>query len=72
MDKYRPTKETRKQILLSQIDEAQRIVYRNDLENLTFKANNDKYKQTEVNTNNEILSEKLDLLFAELDKLETE
>lgn len=70
MDKYRPTISRRKQIVLDQIGECQTLIYRNDLENLTFKQKNDEDKQLEVQTNNNILAKKIDGLLTELDSLE--
>lgn len=62
----------RKQIILEQIQESQKIIYRNDIENLTFVKENNKHKQTEVKSNNEVLCDKLDLLFEELERLNNE
>lgn len=62
----------RKDLVLTQIQEQQTIIYRNVLENLGFVAEGNKHKQTEVKTNNEILSEKIDLLFGELERLNAE
>lgn len=72
MDKYTLPLHLRINTVQEQIQESQRIIYRNELENLTFKFNNDKHKQVEVSTNNEMLKEKLDLLFEELGRLENE
>lgn len=72
MDKYKLPWNLRKQTVFEQIQESQRIIYRNDLENLTFKQKNDDDKQLEVETNNKILRKKLDLLFEELDRLNAE
>lgn len=72
MDKYLPSLEKRKQIVATQIDECQTLIFRNELENLTFKQKKDEDKQTEVKTNNGILQRKLDLLFKEWEKLNAE
>lgn len=72
MNKYILPLETRKNIVLTQIIEQQTILYRNDLENFGFKKDNNRHKQTEVATNNEMLREKLDLLFEELERLNAE
>lgn len=69
MDKYLPTLDTQKQIVSEQISECQRMIYRNDVENLTFTANGEKAKIKEVEYNKETLKEKLDLLFTELERL---
>lgn len=71
-DKYLPDTQTRQQIVITQIGECQTLIYRNELENLTFKEKKDQDKQTEVETNNGILKRKLDLLFKELEKLYAE
>lgn len=70
--KYLPTLESRKRILMTQIDECQTLIYRNELENLTFKEKKDADKQTEVKTNNGILQRKLDLLYKEWEGLNAE
>lgn len=70
MDKYRPTNAQKIQMLRTQIEECQTMIYRNDLENLTFIEKNDEDKQTEVKTNNKILSKKIDVLSKELDSLD--
>lgn len=70
-DKYLPSVGQRKELVLTQIGECQTLIYRNNLENLTFKANGDKHKQVEVETNKEILKEKIDLLLTELQNLES-
>lgn len=72
MDKYTLPLSQRTQTVTEQIQECQRIIYRNDLENLTFTANNEKAKMKEVAYNNETLKEKLDLLFGELERLDAE
>ena len=69
MDKYLPSLEDRIMTIQEQISECQRIIYRNDVENLSFVANNEKAKIKEVEYNNQTLKEKLDLLFKELDRL---
>lgn len=69
MDKYLPSLEERITTIQEQISECQRIIYRNDVENLSFTANNEKAKIKEVEYNNQTLKEKLDILFKELDRL---
>lgn len=68
-DKYTLPNSLRLNLVQTQIQEQQTIIYRNYLENLSFVKEGNKHKQTEVNTNNEILKEKLDLLFEELERL---
>lgn len=70
--KYLPTVSRRTQIVLEQIGECQNMIYRNNLENLTFIQKKDDDKQLEVQTNNKILSKKIDLLLTELDSLNHE
>lgn len=72
MDKYTLPINERKSLVQTQIFECQTMIYRNDLENLTFKAKNDEDKQVEVATNNKILRNKIDLLSTELESLEDE
>lgn len=72
MDKYTLPLNQRKQIVQTQIDECQTMIYRNDLENLTFIKKNDEDKQVEVQTNNKILRNKIDLLSTELEALNNE
>lgn len=68
-DKYTLPVDERVRTVKDQIEECQRIIYRNHLENLTFLANNEKARVKEVEYNNQTLKEKLDLLFKELDDL---
>lgn len=71
-DKYTLALGLRKQTVLEQIQECQKIIYRNYLENLSFIANNEKARIKEVEYNNVTLVEKLDILYKELDKLNAE
>lgn len=72
MDKYTLPVNQRQGLVQTQIEECQTMIYRNDLENLTFIKKNDEDKQTEVNTNNKILRNKIDLLLTELEALNNE
>lgn len=72
MDKYILGLPDRKAVVNDQIYECQKLIYRNNLENLTFKQKKDEDKQLEVETNNNILKRKLDLLFEELGRLQNE
>lgn len=72
MDTYLPSVQERIAIVKTQIAESRVIIYRNNLENLTFIQKNDEDKQTEVNTNNKILQRKIDLLSTELKSLEAQ
>lgn len=72
MDKYTLPLNERLKLVQTQIYECQTMIYRNDLENLTFVAKNDEDKQTEVATNNKILRAKIDLLSTELEALNNE
>lgn len=72
MDKYTLPINQRLQLVKTQVEECQTMIYRNDLENLTFRAKNDEDKQTEVATNNKILRAKIDLLTTELEGLVNE
>lgn len=72
MDKYLLPVDEKKNIVQQQIAEAQTIIYRNDLENLTFKADGEKKRTLEVDINNQTLKEKLDLLWEEWDRLNNE
>lgn len=69
-DKYLPDVEERVQTISEQVNECKRIIYRNEIENLSFKANNEKAKIKEVEYNNQTLVEKIDLLQAELNRLQ--
>lgn len=69
MDKYLPVLSEQILMVQDQIGECQRILYRNDLENLVFTAGNEKAKIKEVEYNKQTLKEKLDLLFTELERL---
>lgn len=69
-DKYLPEIEERIQTVYEQISECKRIIYRNEIENLSFKANNEKAKMKEVEYNNQTLVEKIDILQKELDRLQ--
>lgn len=71
-DKYTLPLQTRKVIVATQIEECQTLIYRNNLENIAFKAKGDEDKQTEVEVNNKILMRKLDGLFEELERLNGE
>lgn len=71
-DKYTLPVKARKDLVGEQIIESQKIIYRNDLENLTFKEKKDEDKQIEVETNNKILRRKLDQLWQELARLDKE
>lgn len=70
MDKYSLPAKQKLQIVQTQINECQTLIYRNDLENLAFKRKNDEDKMTEVKVNNDILRRKLDGLFEELGRLD--
>jgi len=72
MDKYTLPLDARKQILKEQIFESQKIMFRNDVENLTFNRENNKARMGEVKINNQILREKIDDLTTELARLENE
>lgn len=72
MDKYTLPLRLRIQTVQTKIEECQRIIYANHVENLTFIANNEKAKIKEVEYNNGTLKEKLDVLFKELDDLNAE
>lgn len=72
MDKYKLPLEIRIQTVQEQIAESQKIMYRNDIENLTFTAEGDKRHQKEVEINNQTLKDKLDLLWEELGRLNDE
>lgn len=69
MDKYEYPLRLKQEMVQEQIAECQRIIYRNNLENLTFTVNNEKAKIKEVEYNNQTLKEKLDILFEEWEKL---
>lgn len=71
-DKYLPGLDERKETLFTQIEECKRIIYRNLLENVLFVANGEKAKQKEVVYNNEQLTDKIDALVKEWDKLSEE
>ena len=70
--KYQLEPEERKFIIEEQIGECKRIIYRNDVENLTFTANGEKAKIKEVAYNNETLREKIDILDEELERINKE
>lgn len=72
MNDYLPTLADRQKLVLTQIAECQTMVYRNNLENLTFIEKNDEDKQLEVSTNNKILSKKIDVLSKEYERLVAE
>lgn len=69
MDKYLPPVKRRIDIIETQIAECQTLIYRNNVENLSFVANGEKAKQKEVEYNNETLKEKVDILREELGRL---
>lgn len=69
MDKYLPPIKRRIQIIETQIEECQTLIFRNNVENLSFVANGEKAKQKEVEYNNETLKEKIDILTEELKRL---
>ncbi len=69
-DKYLPEIEERIQTIFEQINECKRIIYRNEIENLSFKVNNEKAKIKEVEYNNQTLVEKIDILQKELNRLQ--
>lgn len=69
-NKYDLPVEDRVAILVEQIEECKRIIFRNYVENLTFVANNEKAKIKEVEYNNGTLTDKIDTLQAELDRLQ--
>jgi len=69
MDKYLPPIKRRIQIIETQIEECQTLIFRNNVENLSFVANGEKAKQKEVEYNNETLKEKIDVLTEELKRL---
>jgi len=71
-DKYLPVSERRKEILYTQIDEIKTLIYRNLLELILFKNNNEKARIKEVEYNNSTLAEKLDALSNEWDKVSEE
>ena len=71
-DKYTLPLEIRKHTVQEQIAETQKIIYRNNLENLSFIADGEKNKQEEVLINNRRLKEKLDLLWGEWEILNAE
>lgn len=72
MDKYLPSLQERMRVIASQIEECKKIIYRNDVENLSFQANNEKAKIKEVEYNNQTLREKIDVLNEELERLNDE
>lgn len=72
MDKYLPTVQQRIQTILTQIEECKKIIYRNDVENLSFVANGEKSKIKEVEFNNQTLRDKIDVLTEELKRLNNE
>lgn len=72
MDKYTLPVTTRQQLVQTQIEECQTMIYRNNLENLAFIRKNDEDKQVEVATNNKILKAKIDDLLTELEGLNNE
>jgi hypothetical protein len=69
MNEYLPPIERRIEIIESQIAECQTLIYRNNVENLSFVVNGEKSKQKEVEYNNETLKEKVDILKEELGRL---
>ena len=71
-DKYLPSLGERKETLFQQIEECKRIIYRNSLENVMFVANNETARQKEVEYNNELLSNKIDVLIKEWEKFNDE
>lgn len=71
-DKYLPPLEDRIAVVSDQIHECKKIIYRNQIENLTFVANNEKAKIKEVEYNNQTLMEKIDTLETELERLQNE
>lgn len=72
MDKYTLPLIIRKQLVQTQIEECQKLIYRNNLNNIAFKKKNDEDKMIEVETNNKILMRELDGLFEEQARLEKE
>jgi len=68
-EKYLPSVSEQIVTLTEQINECKRIIYRNQIENLTFVENNEKAKIAEVAYNNNTLKEKIDVLTKELDRL---
>lgn len=72
IDKYTLPLDTRKYLVKTQIEECQTLIYRNDLENIAFVKKNDEDKMIEVETNNKILKRKLDGLFEEQARLDSE
>lgn len=72
MDKYTLPIQARLQVVKTQISECLTLIYRNDLENIAFKKKNDEDKMTEVRVNKDILKRKLDGLYEELGRLESE
>lgn len=72
MDKYRPTLQSRKQTVLEQISEYQRVYYRTEIERREHEASGEGRQVEADDFNNKNMEKKLDLLFEILKELEDE
>lgn len=72
MDKYLPTLESRKQTVIEQISEAQRIYYRTELEKREHQLRGASDQVAADDFNNKNMQKKIDLLFEILEELNNE